>query len=401
MTANPHAPVLPGPERLVPGRLFITKLLVLLAIVGVILSVIGATANPTQFAYSWFFAFYFALTIALGSFFWVTLHYACDSEWSVIIRRSWENVLGLLPALFVLFLPILFFAPLRETLWQWMQPVHLHDPEWNLRAGYLNMTFFWVRVLAYFGYFICAGLWYRHNSVRQDTDGDPRRTRRMHDHSYLALVIFGILETFLGFDWLMGLYWRWYSSLFGVYNFTLCAQSSMAAGIVLMALLRAGGHLKILTHEHFYLAGKLLFGFTIFWAYIAFGQFLLIWYGNIPEETIFYNDHNRGAWKFLTYFIIVGKFIFPVIFLLAQDTKKSLRSLAFMAAWILFMHAVELYWFIMPYAHERTVLPSWQDFVAFLTVGSMLGYLYLRIAASASLVPTRDPRLAECLTVTN
>jgi hypothetical protein len=175
----------------------------------------------------------------------------------------------------------------------------------------------------------------------------------------------------------------------------------MAAGIVLMALLRAGGHLKILTHEHFYLAGKLLFGFTIFWAYIAFGQFLLIWYGNIPEETIFYNDHNRGAWKFLTYFIIVGKFIFPVIFLLAQDTKKSLRSLAFMAAWILFMHAVELYWFIMPYAHERTVLPSWQDFVAFLTVGSMLGYLYLRIAASASLVPTRDPRLAECLTVTN
>ena len=401
MTANPHSAYLPGPERFAPRRFFITKILALLAILGVFLSVFGAALDPIQFAFSWFFAFYFSLTIALGAFFWVTLHYACDSEWSVIFRRTWENILGLFPALFVLFLPLLLFAPLRDPLWQWMQPVHDHDPELKLRAGYLNMPFFWIRVILYFGYFICAGLWYRTNSVRQDVDGDPRRTRRMHDHSYMALVIFGVLETFLGFDWLMGLDWRWYSSLFGVYNFALCAQASMAAGIVLIALLRSTGHLKTLTPEHFYLAGKLLFGFTIFWAYIAFGQFLLIWYANIPEETIFYNDHNRGAWQGLTYFIIVGKFVFPVIFLLAQDTKKSLTALAGISTWILFMHAVELYWFIMPYAHERTTLPSWQDFSAFLTVGSILGYLFLRISASASLIPARDPRLAECLTVTN
>jgi hypothetical protein len=210
-----------------------------------------------------------------------------------------------------------------------------------------------------------------------------------------------VLETFFGFDWFMGLDWRWTSSLFGVYNFTICVQASMAAGIVLIALLRAGGHLKMLTHEHFYLMGKLLFGFTIFWAYIAFGQFLLIWYANIPEETIFYNDHNRGAWVYITFFIIVGKFMFPTIFLLAQDVKKSLRSLTAIAAWILFMHGVELYWFIMPYAHQGSILPSWQDFVAFITVGSILGYAYIHIAARASLFPTRDPRLVECLTVVN
>jgi len=169
---------------------------------------------------------------------------------------------------------------------------------------------------------------------------------------------------------------------------------------VLIALLRSGGYLLMMNHEHFYLMGKLLFGFTIFWAYIAFGQYLLIWYANIPEETIFYNAHNRGHWVYLTYFLAVGKFLFPVIYLLAQDTKKSLRALTFIAAWILFMHGVELYWVIMPYAH-RGLCPSWQDLAAFITVGSILGFVYIRIAATASLFPTRDPRLVECLTITN
>jgi hypothetical protein len=232
-------------------------------------------------------------------------------------------------------------------------------------------------------------------------DGNPILTRRMHDHSYLALVIFGLLETFLSIDWLMGLDWHWYSSLFGVYNFAVCAQASLAAGIVVIALLRAGGHLQMLHHEHFHLMGKLLFGFTIFWAYIAFGQFLLIWYANIPEETIFYNDHNRGLWKYLSFIIIVGKFMFPAIYLLAQDNKKSLRALATIAVWILFMHGVELYWFVMPYAHQASILPRWQDAVAFLTVGSILGYAYIRVAAAASLFPVRDPRLVECLTIMN
>ena len=225
--------------------------------------------------------------------------------------------------------------------------------ELELRSGYLNETFFIVRYIGYALYFCLAGLYYRRNSVLQDTDGSPVRTRRMHDHSYLALVIFGVLETFIGVDWLMGLDWRWSSSLFGVYNFTVAVQASMAAGIVLIAILRSAGFLSAMNSEHFYLMGKLLFGFTIFWAYIAFGQYLLIWYANIPEETIFYNNHNRGHWYLLSYFIVVGKFMFPVIYLLAQDNKKSLCALTRIAIWILLMHGVELYWLIAPFAHKE------------------------------------------------
>ena len=270
-----------------------------------------------------------------------------------------------------------------------------HAKDW------LNPMSFFIRVALYFLYFCLAGLYYRRLSVQQDTDGSPVHTRRMHDHSYLALVIFGVLETFLSFDWLMGLDWRWFSSLFGVYNFGVCAQAGMAACIVLVAIFRSAGFLGAMNAEHFYLMGKLLFGFTILWAYFAFGQYLLIWYANIPEETIFYSHHNHGGWMYLCFLIVVGKFMFPAIYLLAQDTKKSLRALTFISVWILFMHAVELYWFIMPYAHPATILPSWQDVVSFVTIGSILGYAYIRFSASASLFPPRDPRLVECLTITN
>jgi len=401
MSAHPPVIHLPPAERLGPARYPLTAIFGLTALVGLVLSFVGSAVNPAQFAYSWFLAFYFFFTIALGAFFWVTLHHACNSAWSVIVRRIWENILKLFPVLFLIFIPLLWPGEIRDTLWKWMSPAQAGTHEVAIRSAYLNPTFFYFRVFIYFIYFILAGLYYRRESVRQDDDGNPVRTRQMQDHSYMALVIFGVLETFLGFDWFMGLDWRWSSSLFGVYNFTICAQAGMAAAIVLVALLKAGGHLKMLNAEHYYLMGKLLFGFTIFWAYIAFGQYLLIWYGNIPEETIFYNNHNRGHWYLLTYLIVVGKFMFPAIYLLAQDTKKSLKALTFIAVWILVLHGVELYWFIMPYAHPGHTCPSWQDPVAFVTVGSILGFSYLLVSASASLFPTRDPRLAECLTITN
>jgi hypothetical protein len=400
MSAHPHTIHIPPPERLGPGKFPIGALFAVLSLVGIVLSVVGALVDHVQFAYSWFFAFYFFFTIALGSFFWVTLHYACDSDWTVLARRTWENILGLFPMLLVLFLPLLW-PDFRDVLWKWMSPTHANDPELIKRSFYLNTTYFYARVFIYFFYFILAGLYYRRNSILQDRDGNPILTRRMHDHSYLALVISSLLVTFLGFDWFMGLDWRWASSLFGVYNFAVGVQASLAAVIVIIALFRAGGYLGAMNHEHFYLMGKLLLGFTIFWAYIAFGQYLLIWYANIPEETIFYNDHNRGCWIYLTFFLAAGKFAFPTFYLFSQDNKKSLRALTFISAWLLFMHGVELYWFIMPYAHMKTILPSWQDFVALITVGSILGFTYIRLAASASLFPTRDPRLVECLTITN
>ncbi len=399
MSGHPPTLHLPAPEKLVPSKFGLTYIFAILSLVGLLGSVIGAFVDKEQFAYSWFYAFYFFFTIAMGAFFWVVLHHVCDSAWSVLIRRSLENILPLFFVFLILFIPLLL-PGVCEVLWKWLS-LDSSDHELARRAGYLNGGFFFIRVIIYFTFFCLAGNYFRSRSVEQDYNGNPVLTRNMNKHSYMAMVIFGVLVTFVGIDWLMGLDWHWSSSLFGVYNFTICAQAGMAAAIVLVALLQSAGFLRAVNAEHYYLMGKLLFGFTIFWAYIAFGQYLLIWYGNIPEETIFYNDHNRGYWYLFTYLIVVGKFMFPVIYLLAQDTKKSLRALTTIAVWILFMHGIELYWFIMPYAHAKTILPSLQDFFAFLTIGSILGFAYLRICSWASLIPTRDPRLVECLTITN
>ena len=401
MSAHPHYLRLPAPERVVPARFALTGIFLAVAIVGAVLSLLGAIFQPHQFAYSWFFGFYYFFTILAGSLFWVLLHYVCNGSWDILIRRIWENLTALFPLLFVLFLPLLLIPALRDTLWGWMALSPAADHELANVSGYLNQPFFYIRVILYIGYFIGVSLYYRNGSVQQDTDGNPVGSYRRHIHSYFAMVVFGIIETLAAWDWFSGLDWHWTSSLFGVYHFAVCAQAGMAACLVIMAWMQSHGLLARLNREHYHLAGKLLFGFTIFWAYTAFGQFLLIWYANIPDESIFYNDHNRYLWKYVTYFLIVGKFMFPVIYLLAQDTKRSLRPLVTIAVWILFMHAVEMYWFIGPFAHPHSIVPSWQDPVALATIGSILGYAYIRIMAGASTFPVRDPRLAECLTVTN
>ncbi len=391
MSGHPHTVQIPPPENLGPGRFPVLLGFGGLALVGLLLSILGAAVDHVQFAYSWFTAFYFFLTIVLGAFFWVTLHYASDSDWSVLARRVWENMLQLFPVLLVISLP-LAMPEFRDVLWKWMGGAEYDSHERVIRQYWLNDTFFYMRAALYFIYFSLAGFYYRRLSYKQDEDGNPIYTRRMHDHSYMALVIFGLLQTFLACDWLAGLDWKWSSSLFGVYNFAVCAPAGLAAGIVIIALLRRAGYLLTMNHEHFLLMGKLLFGFCIFWAYVAFGQYLLIWYANIPEETILYNDHNRGDWLYLTYALVAGKYVFPVTFLLSQDAKKSLSALTFISAWYLAMHALEMYWFVAPYAHPGSILPSWQDFVAWITIGSILGFFYVFIAARRSLFPAKDPR---------
>jgi hypothetical protein len=398
MSGHPHTLHLPAPERLVPSKYALTSIFGLFAVVGLIISAIGAYFNPVNFAYSWLLAVYYFMAIALGSFFWVTLHYASNAGWSVLVRRVWENITALFPLLFALFAPLMlpYFS---YHLWKYMTPENqatlTHAKDW------LCLQSFFVRTILYFLYFWLAAAYYRRQSIQQDTDANPAHTLRMIDHSYLALTIFGVLETFLAFDWLMGLEWHWSSSLFGAYNFGVCVQAGMAACIVLVAIFRSAGFLSALNHEHYYLMGKLLFGFTILWAYFAFGQYLLIWYANIPEETIFYNDHNHGGWMYFCFILVVGKFMFPVMYLLSQDNKKSLRALTRIAVWVLIMHGVELYWFITPYEHPETIIPSWQDVISFVTVTSICGFAYIHITAKASLIPVHDPRMVESLTATN
>jgi hypothetical protein len=215
---------------------------------------------------------------------------------------------------------------------------------------------------------------------------------------------FGLSTTFAAFDWVMSLDPHWYSTIFGVYFFAGCALSSLATLSLITIQLQSRGLLsRVSTVEHQHDIGKLLFGFVVFWAYIAFSQFLLIWYANIPEETVWYKHRFEGSWGSVSWLLLFGHFVIPFLWLLSRTAKRIRVVLGAGAAWLLFMHYVDLYWLVMPTMEElhHGAHPSWIDLAGLLgPVGVGLAVVAAR-ASGSTLYPVKDPRLAEALRVEN
>ncbi len=364
-----------------------------------IVTIILAVANPQQFAFSYLLAFTFYFTISLGALFWTMVHHAVDAEWSVVMRRQLENIACLLLTLAVLFVPMVFVAP---YVWTWMQPEHAHDTLLLEKAGYLNKPFFWVRAVIYFAFFVSAAYMLRGLSIAQDSNGAARYTVWSRRVSFGGAIPFALCLTFSVVDWLMGLDYKWYSTMWGVYIFAGAALSSLCVlTLVVTALLRVG-HLKdIVTLEHYHILGKLILSFTIFWAYISFSQYMLIWYSNIPEETTYFLIRNTESWHALSTFLVVGQFFVPFLLLLPGFGKKKPKFLCGVAVWILLMHLLDLYLVIMPALHPYGVRPSLLDVFCFLTMGFFLAMVFLKQLGDSPLFPVRDPRLEKSIRLQN
>jgi hypothetical protein len=154
---------------------------------------------------------------------------------------------------------------------------------------------------------------------------------------------------------------------------------------------------RALTVEHFHDLGKLLFAFTVFWAYIGFSQYFLIWYGNIPEETDWYLDRSRGSWMSVTVFLALGHFAIPFLYLMSRTIKRSKPLLVAGSVWMLSMHYLDLYWLVMPRLHAGGAAPSPLDLTTFVGIGGIwIAWVVLQMRGRP-LLPVRDPRLAESL----
>ena len=171
--------------------------------------------------------------------------------------------------------------------------------------------------------------------------------------------------------------------------------------LLVVGLQRAGLLTEVISLEHFHDLGKMLFAFTVFWAYIGFSQFFLIWYGNIPEETIFFRDRLEGSWKALSLLLAVGHFIVPFFFFMPRTIKRKPRLLALGAAWMLAMHVVDIYWLVMPVEHPHGLSVRLLDIAAFLAVGGLFFAVLTRLMLRGPLVPVGDPRLPESLSFEN
>jgi len=374
-------------------------LLALLGLVGLGMSVVGAFVSPHQFSFSWLFAFAFYFTMLAGCFFWIIVHHVVDAEWSVVVRRQLENLAMLLAVMALFFIPIIIF---RHHLYEWMNIPVGHDPILDSKRAYLNWNFFLARSIFYFVFFIGATLLFRRFSIRQDRDGNPAFTLSNRRLGFVALPLFGLSLTFGAYDWLLGIDYHWFSTMWGVYIFAGAAGSSMSLLVLVITALRKAGYLKeTVTVEHYHTMGKWMLAFTVFWAYIGFSQYMLIWYANMPEETEYFIRRNTESWNALTLFLVIGRFFVPFAILLIQGVKKKPHRLCLIAGWIVFMQAVDLYIVILPALHGTGVLVSIWDFMPLLGMGATLGFVYLWILRRSSTFPNRDPRLVESLHLVN
>ena len=400
MSDRLHNTPTPEGEYFESGRFAgLSVLLGVIAFVALALCGAGAVIDTKQFSFSWLFAFGFFFTLCAGCFFWTIVHYATDAEWTVVVRRQLENIAVLVAVLAIFFIPILL---LRQHLYEWMNIAPGKEANLDSKRAYLNLNFFILRAAFFLGFFIIASQLLRRFSVRQDKDGNPQFTIRLRKVAFASLPLFALCLTFGAFDWLMSLNYRWFSTMFGVYIFAGAAGSSMALLVLVITALQRAGYLKnVVTLEHYHIMGKWMFAFCVFWAYIGFGQYMLIWYANIPEETQYYLTRNTESWWSLSMVLVIGRFFGPFAILLLRSIKKHPRQLCYVAAWILLMQMLDMYLVVLPALHGTGVHVSLWDFAALIAIGATLAFVYLRIVGKTSLFPVRDPRLIESLKIVN
>lgn len=381
------------------------------------------------YAYSWVFAFYFFLTLSIGGVFWTLLHNVSNSGWGTSVRRTFENLGSTFPWMFLFAIP-LFFPHVQQYLYEWMNTQraaqgdikeHLHHVDHLLYNKYwfLNLPFWYLRMGFYFFFlgFVIIGL--RKLSTDQDKDPNPgtKRLFRARFHSTYSLIIFALTITFTGFDFLKGLDFKWFSTMWGVYLFAGTALNSMAVIIIVCTWLKSMGHLKHVTSgEHFHIMGKLLFAFTTFWAYITFSQFFLIWYAHITEETSYFLIRNTGNWNVAQIALVFGHFVVPFVILLQAWLKKNPKLLSIVAVYTLCMHALDHYLISIPergvslgnikpevFGDIQVSIPGafWGDILAFVTIGAAFIFFLIRAIGQHSVYANRDPRILESANLSN
>jgi hypothetical protein len=402
--AHAHEQVMPRPDQVTipPGHPWqrLPFIAGVVALLGAVACAILGPGNPRQFFFSWLVSFLFFMTLALGALFFVLIQYASQGGWGIVLRRIGETTFAMVPVMAILFLPV--WLGLHD-LYSWTVPgAAEHDALLRWKAPFLNVPFFLIRAALYFVIWSGIALLYYRGSRRQDLTGDPGVSARLRRLAGPALIVLALTQSFAAIDWIMSLTPHWYSTMFGVYFFAGAFVGFIALLSVVVVAMRAAGLLEtVISPEHLHDVGKFLFAFTAFWAYIAFSQFFLMWYGNLPEETIWYKARMAGSWLTVSLFLMAGHFAAPFFYLMGRTVKRKGATLAAGGAWLLAMHFLDLYWQVMPTLHPEGFRPSVLDAAALLAVGGSFvaaaGWLMRRQA----LVPLRDPRLAESLAFEN
>jgi len=393
------------------GQSLFTKAAGIGAVALVLAAVLGSMENDgfRRFSLSYVTAFTWLLALGLGALFWVTLQNLVNAHWSIVLRRIGEVLAASAPLLAILALPVV--VPIfmgNSSIYAWSN-THQVEASHLLhhKAPYLNPTFFLIRFVVYFGVWTLLSRYFLKNSLAQDASKDGSGLMaKMRTAAGPGMIAWGLTMTFAAFDLLMSLDSTWFSTMFGVYFLASCVLSiNSFLPLAAMWLQKRGVLTKSVTTEHYHDLGKMMFAFTVFWAYIAFSQFMLLWYANIPEETAWFKARFvggwGGGWGLISAILLFGHFVIPFFGLLSRHIKRRRPTLAFWAIWQLVMIYIDMYWLVMPNAD-----PAGPPF-SLIDLACLVGVLGVFIAGAAmraknlNLMPTNDPRLPKSLAFEN
>ena len=352
----------------------------------------GGIVDPVQFFRSYLVAYLFFTGIALGSLGLVSLNHVTGGRWGVVIRRIGESAMRTLPLLLVLFVPLLFGL---SDLYEWARPEEVaHDALLQYKHVYLNVPFFVARVGIYFAVWLIVAHYLVRWSREQDDTGDPAVVRRLQFLGRGALLLYSLTMSFAAVDWAMSLEPHWYSTIYGIMIIGAQVLSAFAFVIVVLLLIvDREPFTAFVTADQFHDLGKLLLAFVMLYAYFAFSQFLIIWSGNIPEETPWYLARLNGGWQYLALVVLLLQFVLPFAVLLSRDLKRDARRLATVALIVLAGRLLDLFWLLKPAFSPAHFAIHWMDVAAVIGVGGLWLSMFVWRLRDQPLLPLRDPQL--------
>ena len=364
----------------------------LVGLVGSLLLVLGFFTDLEQFHRSYLMGYLFWLAPTLGSLAIVMLHNLTGGGWGFAIKRLLEAAIRNIPLVALLFLPVLFGI---HQLFEWShEDVVAADPVLQHKAPYLNEPFFIGRAIFYFAVWIFLGLAMVRLSARYDRKLDISALRSLKGLSGVGIVVYVLTMSFASFDWAMSLEPHWFSTLYGLHFVVGQGLSTLCFAILAASrLARHEPFSRWIERSHFHDLGNLLLAFVMLWAYAALSQFLIIWSGNLPEETPYYLTRFDGPWQVLSLSLAMLHFGVPFVVLLNRRSKRNAEVLAALAGAIFLLRFADFYWLVAPAFHHGVFHVSWMDFVAPVAIGGLWLGFYVRNLRDRPLVSLQDAKL--------
>jgi hypothetical protein len=360
--------------------------------IGLAATLAGALTDAQQFFRSYLVAYLFWFGIALGSLPILMLQYITGGAWGAVLRRVLESATRTLPLLLVLFVPLLFGL---SSIYEWARADHVaHDAILQHKRVYLNVPFFLVRAVLYFGSWLALTWFLNHWSALQDAEDDPRHAKRLEYLSRGGLLLYSLTMTFAAIDWVMSLEPHWFSTIYGILFIGGQVLSAFAFAIPIAVLIAREPPLStVIGPGQFHDLGNLLLAFVMLWAYFAFSQFLIIWSANLPEEAPWYLNRLGGGWQWIGIALIVFHFALPFAVLLSRNLKRNGPLLAAVAGGVVLMRVVDLYWLVTPAFSPLALRVHWLDVTTLFGVGGLWLFVFLWQLQGRPVLPRHDTSL--------